>query len=519
MRKNTKKGASIRYDMKGTSFRINGVLCTLLGMIMNIDNIVIGAGYAGLATAALLAKQGKEVILLEKHSAIGGCASFFRRMRYTFDVGATTLSGLRPHQPLGRLFQELNLKPEIMHCDPGMVIHLDDHQIVRHADLDKWIAEAESHFGKKGQRGFWTEIHAIDEKMWTVLHRNPEFPPKSLGDLIKMGSRISNLSALPLLRDLFRPMDVLIEKHGLKSNALFKKFINEQLLISTQSFSDTAPIVTGAMGLAYPADTYYPIGGITKPAQLLAEYIRNNGGTIILKESVDSIDIQSDDSFMVKTTKGNEYQAKHLFNSIPIWNMKQIAKGNAIGNLAEQYSYTFSKAWGAFTAYFAIETEFHPASPYSQIHTTSRIPHCDGDSFFVTWSPKEDSVKAPEGWSTITISTHTEASQWYGLSEEDYARKKEDTLSFILAEFNRVFPQVASLEKQYVDAGTPTTFEHYTGRHQGFVGGLQHSVELGLFNLPKNITSIKNYAVIGDTSFPGQGTPAVVMSAMNAVKM
>ncbi len=66
--------------MKGTSFHVNGVLCTLLGMIMNTDNIVIGAGYAGLATAALLAKQGKDVILLEKHSAIGGCASFFRRM-------------------------------------------------------------------------------------------------------------------------------------------------------------------------------------------------------------------------------------------------------------------------------------------------------------------------------------------------------------------------------------------------------------------------------------------------------
>lgn len=44
---------------------------------MNTQCLVLGAGYAGLATAALLAKQGKEVILLEKHSAIAGCASFF----------------------------------------------------------------------------------------------------------------------------------------------------------------------------------------------------------------------------------------------------------------------------------------------------------------------------------------------------------------------------------------------------------------------------------------------------------
>ena len=485
---------------------------------MNAQCIVLGAGYAGLATAALLTKQGKEVILLEKHAAIGGCASFFRRMKCTFDVGATTLSGLRPHQPLGRLFADLNLEPSIKHCDPGMVIHLDGKNIVRHADLNQWIAEAESHFGEKGQRKFWTEIHAIDAKMWEILHRNPEFPPRSIRELIKMGSRISNLTALPLLRDLFRPMDVLIEKHGLQNNALFKKFINEQLLISTQSFSDTAPIVTGAMGLAYPADTYYPIGGITKPAQLLVEYIRNNGGQVILKEEVQSVKINTDDSFTIITAKGNEYHAEKLYNSIPLWNMKKLAPDNAIGKLAASYSSTFSKAWGAFTAYFAIETEFHPESPYAQIHTSSSIPHCEGDSFFVTWSPKEDNVKAPEGWNTITISTHTEASQWYGLSEEEYSRKKEETVSFILSEFNRVFPEIASLEKHYVDAGTPTTFEHYTGRHQGYVGGLPHSVELGMFSLPKNHTSIKHYYTIGDTSFPGQGTPAVVMSAYNAVR-
>ncbi|MFZ9815139.1 MAG: phytoene desaturase family protein, partial [Candidatus Kapaibacteriota bacterium] len=114
---------------------------------MNAQYIVLGAGYAGLATAALLTKQGKEVILLEKHAAIGGCASFFRRMKFTFDVGATTLSGLRPHQPLGRLFSDLNLEPNIKHCDPGMVIHLDGHEIERYSNLEKWIAEAESNFG------------------------------------------------------------------------------------------------------------------------------------------------------------------------------------------------------------------------------------------------------------------------------------------------------------------------------------------------------------------------------------
>ena len=485
---------------------------------MHSDCIVIGAGYSGLAAAALLVKQGYGVTLLEKHTAIGGCASFFRRKQFTFDVGATTLSGLQAHQPLGALFMELGISPNLLHVDPGMVIHLDGKKIIRHADLQKWIAEAEHQFGKKGQRAFWEEVHSIDKAIWKLMHRNPEFPPASISDILALASRPDNLLALPLLRDLFRPMDVLLEKHKLHTNTVFKKFINEQLLISTQSFSDTAPIVTGAMGLAYPAETFYPIGGITKPAQLLVEYIRNNGGNVILKEHVQHIDILANENFEIRTAKDSVYSSRYLFNSIPLWNTPELSPKNPIGESSKKYSETFTNAWGAFTVYCAVKTEFSPESPYAQIHTSTRIPLCEGDSFFVTWSHPSDTVKAPDQWRTITISTHTNADQWWKMSEEEYNQSKKATLDFIISELLQTYPELSNAEFKFVDAGTPKTFAHYTGRHKGFVGGLPHSIDLGFFALPKNKTSIPNYFSIGDTAFPGQGTPAVVMSAMNAIK-
>ena len=74
------------------------------------DYIIIGAGLAGLAIAALLARDGYRVKLLEAHTVSGGCASYFKRKDFIFDVGATTLSGLQSSQPLGKLIKELDLQ-------------------------------------------------------------------------------------------------------------------------------------------------------------------------------------------------------------------------------------------------------------------------------------------------------------------------------------------------------------------------------------------------------------------------
>lgn len=49
--------------------------------------VVIGAGVAGLATAALLAREGHDVVVLEKNSRVGGRAGLIEREGYRFDTG------------------------------------------------------------------------------------------------------------------------------------------------------------------------------------------------------------------------------------------------------------------------------------------------------------------------------------------------------------------------------------------------------------------------------------------------
>ena len=60
----------------------------------NSEIVVVGAGIAGLTSAAILSKQGLSVTLIESHTQAGGCAGTFKRKNYTFDVGATQVAGL-----------------------------------------------------------------------------------------------------------------------------------------------------------------------------------------------------------------------------------------------------------------------------------------------------------------------------------------------------------------------------------------------------------------------------------------
>jgi phytoene dehydrogenase-like protein len=71
------------------------------------DTIVIGSGMGGMSAAAMLARFGQRVLVLEQHFVPGGFTQTFRRGRYQWDIGVHAVGEVTSSTPTGRLLDDL----------------------------------------------------------------------------------------------------------------------------------------------------------------------------------------------------------------------------------------------------------------------------------------------------------------------------------------------------------------------------------------------------------------------------
>jgi len=120
-------------------------------------------------------------------------------------------------------------------------------------------------------------------------------------------------------------------------------------------------------------------------------------------------------------------------------------------------------------------------------------------------------MSAPNHYS-ITISTHTDISIWRDLQKDVYTDRKIEIEEAMLKVLEDYFPDL-KFGIKYIKSGTPKTFLRYVNRES--VGGIPLLRDYFRLNYPYPSTKDNNIFRVGDTIFPGQGIPGVVMGAMN----
>src|SRR5437870_476547 len=107
---------------------------TPIAAIAAIDVAVVGGGMAGMATALRLQAAGHSTLVLEAHGHVGGCAGYYRKKGFSFDVGATTLVDFSPGGVGGELLTSVGIGPLDAEDIPGYRAFLPDREVVLHRD-------------------------------------------------------------------------------------------------------------------------------------------------------------------------------------------------------------------------------------------------------------------------------------------------------------------------------------------------------------------------------------------------
>src|SRR5438876_10094122 len=95
-------------------------------------------------------------VVCEAHGQPGGCAGFFRRRGFAFDVGATTLVDFEPGGVGGELLDEIGLESVEGESLPGYVAWLPDRAVTLHRDTAAWGIERLRTLGDTpAHRQFW----------------------------------------------------------------------------------------------------------------------------------------------------------------------------------------------------------------------------------------------------------------------------------------------------------------------------------------------------------------------------
>ena len=262
------------------------------------DAIVIGSGVGGLGAAALLAKHGRQkVLVLERHYTAGGYTHVFHRPGYEWDVGVHYIGDVQPGTVLRAVFDEVT-DGKLEWADMGPV-------------YDRIVIGDETYDLPKGELNLRAALCERFPGEETAIGRAFEMVHDALSTSLRFHAEKALPPALaavvgPWMRRKFLRYSDRTTRQVLESLTSNQKLI----AVLTGQFGDYGlpPAQSSFMMHAmlvnhYFEGGYYPVGGAGRIAETIVPVIRDAGGQVLIGAEVEEIVVDDGRAVGVKMAR------------------------------------------------------------------------------------------------------------------------------------------------------------------------------------------------------------------------
>ena len=455
---------------------------------MKYDVIVIGSGLSGLAAGIRLAMFDKSVLIVEKHTVVGGLNSYYTRKNRTIDVGLHAMTNYAPKgarsTPLGKLLKQLRLSHDDfrLHEQEMSAIRFPDKCLHFTNDFELFKQEISEQFPDQidGFMGLVKKIESFDElslftSEWT-----------SSQDILK--NHISN----PILIDMLL-CPLMYYGNASERDMDFYQFVIMFKSIFMEGFAK-------------------PLGGMLYILNLLVDKYKNLGGELRMDSEVESITSKNGIFKGVKLVGGVQLAADVLISSMGrVETLKccdpPLELGSGDSESTGQVSFMESLfalnqepknlGYPNSIVFFCTENQFRYEVPAELIDVSSGVLCCPNN------------FKYPQRLSEGMIRLTNLASfrLWNNLSRREYIDAKKEWRAKALENLFTFFPDFRD-SVVFLDSFTPKTIYKYTGHLNGAVYGSSKKAKDGT-------TPIRNLFICGTD----QGFLGIVGATLSGISM